>query len=234
MADHVLAYLRKALNWHAARSDDYRSPLTRGMARQNGKDRARSRILSDDELRAVWKAANAMKNAFGPLTKFLLLTATRRDEAAKMRHSELDRDTWTIPAARYKNGHDHVVPLSGAAQAIIDDLPTVNGSDLVFTHDGKRPVGGFSKFKARLDRDSGVTGWRLHDLRRTARSVMSRAGVPTDHAERALGHVINGVRGVYDRHEYLSEKRHAFEALAAQIERIVNPQKNVVPLRAAP
>ena len=77
--------------------------------------------------------------------------------------------------------------------AIIDDLPSVNGSDLVFTHDGKRPVGGFSKFKARLDRDSGVTGWRLHDLRRTARSLMSRAGVPADHAERCLGHVIGNV-----------------------------------------
>jgi integrase len=78
-----------------------------------------------------------------------------------------------------------------------------------------------------------VTGWTLHDLRRTARSLMSRAGVPSDHAERSLGHVMLGVRGIYDRHEYLQEKRHAFEALAGQIEHIVNPQRNVVPLRGA-
>jgi hypothetical protein len=82
-----------------------------------------------------------------------------------------------------------------------------------------------------LDENAGVTGWTLHDLRRTARSLMSRAGVPSDHAERCLGHVLPGVRGVYDRHAYHAEKQRTFEALAAQIERIVNPQDNVVPLR---
>ena len=76
-----------------------------------------------------------------------------------------------------------------------------------------------------------MTGWTLHDLRRTARSLMSRAGIPSDHAERCLGHVIGGVRGVYDRHEFHAEKKRAYEALAAQIDRIVNPQDNVVPLR---
>jgi len=74
--------------------------------------------------------------------------------------------------------------------------------------------------------------WTTHDLRRTARSFMSRAGVPPDHAERALGHVISGVRGVYDRHAYYHEKKHAFEALAAQIERILNKKSNVMVLRA--
>ncbi len=73
--------------------------------------------------------------------------------------------------------------------------------------------------------------WTIHDLRRTARSLMTRAGVSPDHAERALGHVIGGVRGVYDRHAYFEEKREAFEALAAQIERILSPRPNVVPMR---
>jgi integrase len=94
-------------------------------------------------------------------------------------------------------------------------------------------LGGFSKFKAAFDKACGVTGWTLHDLRRTARSLMSRAGIDADHAERALGHVIPGVRGVYDRHEFRDEKRRAFEALAAQIERIINPQPNVVALRGS-
>ena len=78
-----------------------------------------------------------------------------------------------------------------------------------------------------------MTGWTLHDLRRTARSLMSRAGIPSDHAERCLGHVIGGVRGVYDRHEFHAEKMRAYEALAAQIDRIVNPKDNVVPLQSA-
>jgi integrase len=234
MADHVLAYLRRCLNWHASRADDYRSPITRGMKRVNGKDRARSRILSDDEIQKVWAATGEMKNAFEPLVRFLLLSATRRDEARNMRRSELDNGNWIIPGERYKTGIDHVVPLSGAAQAIIKALPVINGSDLVFTNDGVRASSGFTKFKARLDKESGTSGWTLHDLRRTARSLMSRAGVNADIAERCLGHVINGVRGVYDRHTYLDEKRHAFEALAAQIECIINPQENVVPLRTAP
>jgi integrase len=216
MADHTLAYLRKVLNWHAARTE-YRSPIVRGMARTKPKENARDRILSDDELRKVWRAAGDMKNAFGPFVRFTLLTATRRDEAANMRRSELDDDLWVIPAKRYKGKHDHAVPLSKAVRGILKAVPTINNGDLVFTHDGQRAIGGFSKFKHRLDQMSGVKGWTLHDLRRTARSLMSRAGVPSDHAERCLGHVINGVRGVYDRHEYQAEKAAAFEKLAEQV-----------------
>src|SRR5262249_45565892 len=152
------------------------------------------------ELRKVWQAAGKMKNAFGPFVRFTLLTAVRREEAAKMRRSELDGDLWVIPAVRYKTKHDHAVPLSGATQAVLESVPVIGDGDLVFTHNGERAMGGFYKSKKRLDLLSGVTGWRLHDLRRTARSLMSRAGVPSDHAERCLGHVINGVRGVYDRH----------------------------------
>jgi hypothetical protein len=113
------------------------------------------------------------------------------------------------------------VPLSAAAKAIIDAMPIIDGSDWVFTNNGVQPTG-FSTAKAKLDAESGVTGWVLHDERRTARSLMSRIGVPTDHAERCLGHVIGGVRGIYDRHEFLDEKRIAFEALAAEVERITS------------
>jgi hypothetical protein len=90
---------------------------------------------------------------------------------------------------------------------------------------------GFSKFKEAFDKECGVIGWTLHDLRRTGRPLMSRAGVPTDHAERCLGHVIGGVRGTYDCHAYYAEKKHGFEALAVQIDRIVNPRENVVAMR---
>ena len=76
--------------------------------------------------------------------------------------------------------------------------------------------------------------WRLHDLRRTARTLMSRAGVPSDHAERVLGHALPQIRGVYDKYGYLPEKREALEKLAALLDSIINPPPaNVVALRKA-
>ncbi len=149
-----------------------------------------------------------------------------------MRRSELAGDVWTIPADRYKTAVDHVVPLPSAAKAIIDSLPKLGNGDLVFTVEGRVPIGGFSARKAAFDKACSVTGWTLHDLRRTARSLLPQAGVAPDIAERCLGHVIPGIRGVYDRHEYINEKREAFAKLAALIERKVNPPAdNVVPLR---
>jgi integrase len=107
----------------------------------------------------------------------------------------------------------------------------VVGCPYVFTFDGRGPIKNFADAKRELDRRSGVTGWVLHDLRRTARTLMGRARVPTDHAERALGHVIGGVRGIYDKFEYLDEKAHAFTALVTLIERILNPLDNVAVLK---
>jgi integrase len=233
MADRTLAYIRKIMNWHASRSDDFRSPIVRGMARTSGKERARSRILTDDELRAIWKAAEETAGPFGALVQFLLLTAARRGEAAAMTWQEISGANWTLPAKRNKVAIDLVRPLSAAAQAVIAKLPRIGDEGFVFTIGGGCPIAGFSKFKRRFDERCGVADWKLHDLRRTARSLMSRAGAASDHAERCLGHVLAGVRGTYDRHEYHAEKKHAFEALAAQVDRIVNPRDNVVPLRAA-
>jgi integrase len=230
MANNTLAQIRKIMNWHATRSDDFRSPIVRGMARTKSKERARDRILTDDELRAVWKTADASTGPFGYLVRFILLTATRRSEAARMVDTELSGEDWTIPAARYKTKLDHVVPLSRSARDLLASVPRIKGVPYIFTT-GSEPISGFSKFKQAFDEECGVNGWTLHDLRRTARSLMSRAGVDADHAERCLGHVIGGVRGTYDRHAYHAEKRRAFEALAAQIDRIVHPVENVVPLR---
>jgi integrase len=115
---------------------------------------------------------------------------------------------------------------------ILQGLPRIVGCDFVFAGAGGKAINALSLWKRELDEASGVSGWTLHDLRRTARSLMSRAGVNGEVAERCLGHSVGGlVRETYDRHEYLEEKRHAFETLAAQIERIVNPVENVVPMR---
>jgi integrase len=231
MANNTLAQIRKIMNWHATRTDDFRSPIVRGMARTKPKERARDRILTDDELRAVWKAAEASTGPFGYLVRFVLLTVTRRNEAARMPDTELAGNDWAIPGARYKTKLDHVIPLSQAARDLLAKVPRIKGVTYVFTT-GDQPISGFSKFKEAFDEECGVTGWTLHDLRRTGRSLMSRAGVDADHAERCLGHVITGVRGTYDRHAYHAEKKQAFEALAAQIGRILNPQDNVVPMRS--
>jgi integrase len=240
MADHVLAYLRRVMTWHASRSDDFRSPIVRGMARTRPSQRRRQRVLSDHEIRAVWRAAEGSPSAFGHLVQFLLLTATRRMEAAAMRRNEIIGKDWIIPQDRYKTGLELVVPLSPAAQAVLTTVPKISKNGLVFTTDGKRPLGGFSKFKRAFDAKvltelrkensaAELPRWTLHDLRRTARSLMSRAGVPSDHAERCLGHVLPGIRGTYDRHEYINEKRHAFEALASLVDLIaIPPASNVV------
>ena len=220
MADRTLAYLRRVFSWHSIRSDDFRSPITRGMARTKPAEQARDRILTNDEIRKIWQAAKEMDNAFGPLVQFILLTATRRNEAARMRRDEISGDVWTIPGSRNKGKRDFSLPLSKAAQAILNDLPVIGDGKIVFTHDGGRCIGGFSKFKNEIDEASGVTDWTLHDLRRSARSLMSRAGVDADIAERCLNHAIGGVRATYDRHSYLPEKRFAFEKLATTVEAI--------------
>jgi integrase len=232
-ADHTLAVIRRLMNWHAARSDDFRSPIVRGMARTKPRERARKRILSDDELRAVWSAAEASKTLFGPFLQFLLLTAARRTDASRMVRSEVIGDVWTIPQERYKTGLELVIPLTPLALGAIDRLPRIAGAAFVFSSDGERPFSGYSKAKAKFDGACRVTGWTLHDLRRTARSLMSRAGVSADIAERCLGHVISGVSGTYDRHAYFDEKKCAFKALEALVERIVNPIDNGVSARRA-
>jgi integrase len=209
MAQKVLGHLRRLFNWHASRHDDFLSPIRRGMARTTMKEHARDRTLSDDELVRVWKTAEAFQPPYGPLIRFALLTAVRRGEAAKMTWDELKGTDWIIPASRMKGKEEHLIPLSIAAKAILDGLPVLG--TYVFTMSGRRPTRNFTAYKRRFDEACGVSGWRIHDLRRTARSVMSRAGIHPDIAERCLAHTIGGVRGVYDRHAYHAEKRQAFE-----------------------
>jgi integrase len=142
-----------------------------------------------------------------------------------MARSEVSADgtEFTVPAARHKSKRDFLVPLSEAAQAVLARVPVSGSKGLVFTTYGEAPISGFSKTKRAFDKAvlkelrqsdqhaKAPERWTNHD-RRTARSLMSRAGVPPNHAERALGHVIGGVQGTYDRCQYAAEKRQAFEA----------------------
>jgi integrase len=220
-AAHTFEALRRLMNWHAARSDDFRSPITRGM--WTTQKQPRTRILSEGELRSIWNAADDMPGPFGLFIQFALLTASRRGEAADMRWDEIDGDEWLIPSSRYKNApsrnYSHLVPLTSAARSVLARLPRLGA--FVFSSGDDRPISSFSFLKRQIDVRSGVKNWRLHDLRRTSRSLMSQAGVPPDHAERAIGHVIGGIRGTYDRFAFKVEKRAAFEKLAALIKEIV-------------
>jgi integrase len=218
-ADHVLSAVRCVLTFHAKRDDDYIVPLVKGMNRTNASDRERTRILTDDEIRRIWSTDNRF-------AKFLLLTAARRGEAAQMQWCELDGNNWALPASRNKVKIDLVRPLSKAALSALG--PRGDDDDFVFSVTPGKGLRGFSRIKKRLDRASGVKDWCWHDLRRTSRTLLSRAGVNPDHAERCLGHIIGGVRGVYDRWQFRDEKAHAFEALAHQINLIVNPPKGNV------
>jgi integrase len=236
-ADRVRAYLRKALSWYAERDDEFNlnAAIVRVGARANPKERARTRVLSDDELRVAWPLLSEA-GTFGALLKTLLLTAQRRDEVANMTWTEIGTDgTWTIPAERYKTKRPNHVPLSTAALRLIEAQPKIDGCDYVFPSRTNTPFSGFGKSKARLDKKmllytpKGAKGaglppnWTLHDLRRTAKTLMARAGVRPDISERVLGHVIAGVEGTYDRHSYANEKRDALEKLASVIQRILNP-----------
>jgi hypothetical protein len=240
MATAVLAQLRKMFNWYAARNDEFNSPIVKGMARTNPAKLARDRVLSDLEIRILWKALDASPAPYRQLVRFLLLTAQRRDEASKAHQSEFSQDTWTIPAARYKTGICHIVPISSDARSQIDDLKDLlKLGKFTFTTRGDRPFSGFSKAKRELDARMEVflqqelgppdepdgkrlVPWRLHDLRRTAKTLMVRAGVRPDISERVLGHVIKGVEGTYDRHDYMTEKRAALESLAVEVRAILN------------
>jgi integrase len=133
-AEHTLAVLRRIMNWYAGRSDDFRSPIVRGMSRIKPKERARQRVLSDDELRVVWHAAEASGAAYGHMLRFIILTATRLREAASITRGELNTngDEWLIPAARYKNKREHLIPLSTAAQntSLCDPRDRPQGLDI--------------------------------------------------------------------------------------------------------
>lgn len=237
-ADYVLAIVRGIMTFYASRADDYAAPLVSGMRRTNPKEHTRARKLSDDELRALWKATEG-EGAFGAFARLLLHTAQRRDKVASMRWRDIAPDgTWTIPAEAREKGNAGELKLPEAAIALVRAQPRLGDNPYVFpagrTVKGKDAcMSGWSKRKRALDGKIAtelpdVPQWQLHDLRRTARSLMSRAGAPSEHAERVMGHAIAGVEGIYDRHAYFDEKAEALAKLAHLIDAIVHPRDTVV------
>jgi integrase len=222
-ADVVLATVRSIASWVQSRDDSYTPPFAKGMRRVSKQQHQRLRILDDNELRKIWLAANNTKR-IGPLVQLLLLTAQRREKLLTLRWDDIDGDgVWTIRTDEREKGNPGRLQLPKLALDIVQAQPRFVGNPHVFAGPGAKPWLVTSKFKRRLDDQSGVSDWRLHDLRRTARSLMSRAGVQSEVGERVLGHAIGGVEGIYNRHSYDAEKADALRKLAALIERIATP-----------
>jgi integrase len=213
MANRLLATLRKLFNWSVSRGIISVAPSA-GISAPY-RERARDRVLKDDELAAVFNAAKQVGGCYGSIVQMLVLTGQRRGEVSEMTWKELDqeRDLWTIPAARAKNGKAHTVHISKLAMQVLSPLPKVG--EFVFTSNGKTPFSGFSKSKKRLDELSGVSDWRLHDIRRTVISGMAQLGIAPHVADKILNHqsgTISGVAAVYQRHEFLEERKLALDA----------------------
>jgi integrase len=228
-ADLCLSYLRKIFNWYAVNySDTFSSPIVPGMGRYDIAANRRKRFLNDDEIRKLWKATDVDRPAAAVL-RFLLLTGARKAEATGLRWDEIDGHEWLLPASRHKNKKtDLLRPLSKAVLAIVNAQPRIGDSPFVFTTTGRAPVDLDGNASRKFIKRIGISGWRIHDLRRTARTLLSRAKIDSDIAEKCLGHLPSGLRQTYDQHRYQHELAHAFAELAALIQRIVNPPSDVV------
>jgi integrase len=185
---------------------------THGLRRT--KEASRERVLSDDELAQVWKAAGSA-GAAGTLARLLILTGCRRDEIAKLEWSEVTADTITLPAARTKTGREHKVALTDAMRAILDTLP--RKGRYVLTGDKPMKVNGGHKDKI----DVAIADWRFHDLRRSFSTGLARKiKTPLPVIERCLNHKLGGVLAIYQQYDYADECRAAWEAWSAHVEKL--------------
>ena len=197
----------------------------------------RQRVLTDVELRALWRAAEKLGYPYGDLFRLLAITGQRKSEVAEARWREFDlsQKLWTIPPERMKGDAAHEVPLTDDAIAILEALPRFNNGDYVFsTTFGAKPVNGFSKAKVNLDRamaaelGDAVDPFVIHDIRRSMRTGLSALPIPNNVRELVIAHAQPGLHKVYDQHSYQQEKRHALNLWAARLRTIVDPPSDNV------
>jgi integrase len=243
-ANHTLAYLNAMLGWAVDEGLIGKNPAAG--VKMPAQKVERERSLTDEEIRAFWLACDAIGWPFGPLAQLLLLTAQRRDELAHMawREFDLDKQTWTLPGERTKNGRTHIVHLSALAIKRIEKLPRIaSKKGLVFTTGlggGDTPVSGFGRGRQRIAAAmAGASGeevapFTLHDLRRSAATGMAALGIAPHVVDKILNHSsgkIAGVAKIYNRFEYLPERKAALETWARHVESLIRPvQSNVVEL----
>jgi integrase len=239
-ANRTLAAVRKLFNWSIQRGIIEASPVA--MVERPGAETRRERALDADEIRAVWEATGTLGYPFGAFFRMALATGQRRQEVAGMRWADIDESehTWTLPSDMTKAGRAHVVPMSPLATEILAGCPRIG--TYVFTTRRDRPISGYSKAKGALGKvlmavsEAGeqLDEWTIHDLRRTVATGMGKLGVSRFTLARILNHADSSVTGIYDRHEYLGEKRRALETWGQYLGNLVKPPGggNVVPIAA--
>jgi integrase len=247
-ANHTLAYLKAMLSWAVDQSLISKNPGDG--VKMPAQEVERERALDHKEIRPFWLACDRIGWPFGPLAQLLLLTAQRRDELAHATWSEFDLDgrTWTIPGERTKNGRAHMVHLSALAIEILEELPRLaSKKGWVFTTGlggADTPVSGFGRGRERIGAAMAVISgeevapFTLHDLRRSAATGMASLAIAPHVVDKILNHSsgkIAGVARIYNRFEYLPERKVALETWARHVENLVHPSttSNVVPLAAA-
>jgi integrase len=244
-AHHIFSYASRLFNWAIERGAyGLETSPAHGMrpARVIGIKKPRTRVFNDAELRALWKASEQLGYPYGPLIRLLLLTGQRKSEVAEAQWSEFDieKQSWSIPAARMKMDAAHVVPLTSDMIAVLQSLPRFRtGQHLFSTTFGQSPVNGFSKAKTRLDKLLAeqlgqLPSFVFHDIRRTVRTHLSALPIPDLVRELVIAHAKPGLHKVYDQFAYLDEKRHALELWTARLRSIIEPPPaNVVRLAKA-
>jgi len=206
------------LRWCVDRDLISANPIA-GM-RRPATEKSRDRVLTDNELAAIWRASDKLGFPYGTCTQLLILTGARRSEITKLKWSEIEGNRILLSPARTKTAVAHLIPLAPIARSIIHKLPVIVDSEFVFTTNGKSPVSGWSTAKPQLDRLSGVSNWHVHDLRRTVATGLQKLSIPLQVTEAVLGHTSGsraGVVGIYQRHDFMDEKRNALEEWAAHV-----------------
>lgn len=229
-ANRVRAYLKAFLAWCVNRDVIDRNPADG--VKPPAKETARDRWLTDDEIRWFWRACETEGQPWGHMGKLLLLTGQRLGEVAKMTDDEIRGDLWHLSADRTKNGRAHDLPLSKPALDVLADVKGIGDAGLIFTTNGRSPVQSFAKPRDRLAAKMvelaghEISPWGFHDLRRTCATGMASLGVPVRVTEAVLNHASGtggGIVGVYQRHDYATEKRDALNAWANHLIRITTP-----------
>ncbi|MCW5750880.1 MAG: site-specific integrase [Alphaproteobacteria bacterium] len=248
-ANRAQVALSAFFNWCIGEGYCESNPLHKVPRRAPEQDRAH--VLTDAELRAVWRGCERQGGPFAQLVEFLILTGQRRGEAAGLHDGEIRDGVWFLSAERTKNHQPHALPLPEAGKALLASIPEIgrNRPRYFFTLDGKRPIGDFSGMKVRLDeaiaaqaREDGVAApapWRLHDLRRTLATGLERLGINPEVRAAVLNHSKTqrlGITAVYSRHGFADEMRRALDAWAEHLREVIEQKPrpgNVVALAEA-
>lgn len=219
-ANRALAHIRKFFGWLVER--DYLEHSPADHIKKPFSEKRRERVLTDNELRSIWMASSFLSAPYRAWLRLSLLCGQREMETASIRRSRIEGDLWFLSSNDTKNKRENVLPLSRQAKAIIDELMDGEGDYLLTTgRIGDQPINGFSKAKVQLDRHSGITDWRFHDLRASVATGLGRLGCDRFTIKLVLNHKDTGVTAVYDRYTYLEEKRGALQKWADKLDEII-------------